>query len=836
MSEIFFIIASSKYNAKKLYAMSRKITLLLTAILLVVSKISFCQIDNPYADFDPKTLKENAKYARSFAPNTYDERILYSCMADVVNAARAQYAFLPVFKSDERMDSTAMFQASYQAQKDEKTLDNFAPYKTTYFRLRKYGLAGNGNELVTKVKAYLGEAEYSYYDLCLAAVQSILKSPKTAEVLLDKQYSYLGIGFNTDAMMKSMYISFVFGNDRTFNNYKPSYGERDLPYTKGLAGFKSYDDKVCKKCSTDPALEVLSELISVNKNNEVYLNTDDYKNLKKLIGKEGDAIALDFVQHSQYECDDFTVDYDLSHRGTVTKPITFEKIMELNENSNLKSGKLTAKLCDVPETVNNDFDINILVLKEGNRICRTVITKAVETKKAENVEKVNFIKDLASIKAKGEWTAAPEDGEFSVTFPYDLKKTDYTTDAFESQLGTSDVPEHKINSIEIIAHNSPNYYKDAAYQKIQEKRVDFLKKSILAKYPGTEVTVSYDYCWESFKKNIVNDGEYYDLSFLTLEACAKQLKAESWTVKYLDSAYLAPCRYYEIKYHVTYKVDSKAQEQTFAVWKFNKALSEKNRPLAMSIENYIIDQVESGQYTSTPLNNMVIPNHKDNQALLNNRLYMKYYLAPKLTEAISDEMTEIFNLNPTNVKLLYNTTVCDVFQRKITSTADIAKTQANIDKLYSIPGIPKDRVNAINMEYQMMIIDYLSTVPANMETTALMTSTFAKIKEIRNPVMDSWQNAYKLAARFASQRDYMYALSLMDPFLDDATISEDFLFSYISMAAHREQTYLGPLFGKAVKLAAEKNAVRLCGLFDELPVCVFENEEAKAIVCKACNR
>ena len=102
--------------------------------------------------------------------------------------------------------------------------------------------------------------------------------------------------------------------------------------------------------------------------------------------------------------------------------------------------------------------------------------------------------------------------------------------------------------------------------------------------------------------------------------------------------------------------------------------------------------------------------------------------------------------------------------------------------------------------------------------------------------MDSWQNAYKLAARFASQRDYMYALSLMDPFLDDATISEDFLFSYISMAAHREQTYLGPLFGKAVKLAAEKNAVRLCGLFDELPVCVFENEEVKAIVCKACNR
>ena len=102
--------------------------------------------------------------------------------------------------------------------------------------------------------------------------------------------------------------------------------------------------------------------------------------------------------------------------------------------------------------------------------------------------------------------------------------------------------------------------------------------------------------------------------------------------------------------------------------------------------------------------------------------------------------------------------------------------------------------------------------------------------------MDSWQNAYKLASRFAMQRDYMYALSLMEPFLDDATVSDDFIFSYISMAAHREQTYLSPFFTKAVKVAADKNPTRLCGLFDKLPVVVLENEEAKTIMCRACNR
>ena len=816
--------------------MNKNIFFALTFILLIFSNVALSQVENPYADFNPEQLKKNAKYAQNFAPNTYNEQTLYNCMADVINAARAQYRFLPAFKSDIRLDSTAQFQADYQASKDEKSLDNVAPYKTTYFRLRKYGLAGNGDELVTKVKAYLGETEYSYYDLCLAAVQSLLKNVKTAEVLLDKQYSHLGIGFATDPMMKSLYLSYILTNDRAFNDYKPGYGVRDLPYTKGQAGFKNYDDKICKKCATEPALESLSEMVSVNKNGEVYLNCDDYKGLKKLIGKEGDAIALDFVQHSQYQCDDFTVDYDHAHRGTVTKPFTFEKIMELNENSNLKSGKLSAKLCDVPETVTDDYDVHILVLKEGTRVCRTVIPKAVETKNASYDEKVNFIKDLTSVKAKGEWVATAEEGDFSVSFPYELKKTDYTVAAFEDQLKDADVPEYKINSIEIIAHNSPNYYKDAVYQKIQDKRIDVLKKSILAKYPGSQITTSYDYCWESFKKNIVNDESYYDLSFLTLEECAKQLKSESWTVKYLDSGYLAPCRYIEIKYHINYVVDTKAQEENFAVWKFNKALKEKNRPLAMAIENYIIDQVEGGHYTATPLKDMVIPKNKENQALLNNRLYMQYYLAPKLNEAMANEMNTIFNLNPANVQLLYNTVVCDVFQKSIASLADITKTQANIDKLYAIPGIPRDRVNAINMEYQLKIIDYLSSIPANTETTALMAATFAKIKEIRNPKMDSWQNAYKLASRFVKQYDYSYALTLMDPFLDDATISEDFLFSYISIAAHREQTYLGPLFAKAVKMGAEKNPTRLCGLFDKLPVAVFENEEVKAVVCKACNR
>ena len=196
--------------------MNIKSTLSTFSILLFFNVLLFAQTENQYSGFNPASLKENAKYARNFAPNNYDEKILYQCFTEMLDMARAEYRYLPKLKHDERMDSTAQYQADFQASKDEKTLDNNAPYKTTYYRLRKYGLAGNGDELIAKAKAYLGETEFSYYDLCLTLIQSILKNVKTADVMLDEKYTYMGFGYNTDPAMKSMYISLVLGNDRTY--------------------------------------------------------------------------------------------------------------------------------------------------------------------------------------------------------------------------------------------------------------------------------------------------------------------------------------------------------------------------------------------------------------------------------------------------------------------------------------------------------------------------------------------------------------------------------------------------------------------------------------------
>ena len=129
-----------------------------------------------------------------------------------------------------------------------------------------------------------------------------------------------------------------------------------------------------------------------------------------------------------------------------------------------------------------------------------------------------------------------------------------------------------------------------------------------------------------------------------MEEGAKQLKSDSYALKVLDSGYLAPCRFYEIKYYVTYPIETKDKEQKFVTWKFNNAMANKNKGLAMAIENYMIDQMEKGNYSADLLADMNIPMKKDFQTLQNNRLYMQYYDETKMTPSIAKQMTTVYNL------------------------------------------------------------------------------------------------------------------------------------------------------------------------------------------------
>ena len=433
--------------------------------------------------------------------------------------------------------------------------------------------------------------------------------------------------------------------------------------------------------------------------------------------------------------------------------------------------------------------------------------------------------------------AHPEEGTHEVKFPYALTKLTYTKADLDSSIQAIDAPAYTIKSIDIIAQNSLNYSTDQTQINNQKKRAASVQKVLAQMYPGVTTTITYDDGWEDFKRDVNNNPEHYDLTLYSKADAIKNLKANNNAIaKELEEEYLSKHRYIKLVFHVIYKAGNNAEAENFTAWKFNQALKAKNYSLATAIENFMIKKVEAGEYSIGAVNQLEIPADKKFQQLHNNKLYMQYYLSSELNDKIVSNMNKTLAYDPANAVVLYNVAVGKVFHTPISSLAEITKTQAEIDKLYSFPTLSKEDINNLNLEYQFKIIEYINANPPTSEGSVLYSSTFEKIKSITNKKLESWQNAYKLASYFVKNYDYMYAMSIMEPFLDDATISNDFLFSYVSIAAHREETYLSSFFTKAVKMAAERDGARLCGLFDKLPICVFDNAEVKKTVCKLCGR
>lgn len=819
--------------------MIKKITFFAAIFCLIFSNLAFAQTENPYQDFNPEFLKSNKDYVRNFAPNNFSEKILYACMQDIVNAARSQYAFLPAMKTDVRLDSTALYQAVYQADKEEKTIEGIAPYRTTEQRLKKYGLGTHGKELASKAKATLGDKDYCYYDVCLELIRPILKNAKTAAVLLDRQYTYLGFGYEFDQYMKSIYASYILANDRTFNYGKPKQLSKDLPYTRTKLGLADYDEQLCKKCMTDKGLELLSECISV-KDGVVYFSYDDNKVIKRLIGKEGDAIVLDFVQHSQYDCEGTdNVDQDRPNHGYMTKNITFEDILNENQATGKKTTKLLSPIAEIPAEIPDDaeIDINIIIIKDGKYVCRNILKKQVECKNATYTEPMYFTKDVTTIKPKGEWVPVAESNTLTLVVPFEDKKYDLTFADVEPYLTALNEPAFSVEKVEITVSNSLNYSGDATMQKNQEKRGKSLTNAFKQQYAGQnfEVSVKYDDGWEAFKKDIVKHPEYGDLALGTKSQAVSKLKANGSAVaKAIDNDILKKERCAIITMHIQYKVDGE-NEQEFAVAKFNRALAAKNYGLAMAIQQYMMQEVEAKRYNSMAAAHLEIPNGKAYQPFLMNRLYMLSVADGGVDVRTATDMIDVAKLDNTNQAAQFNDAVAKVVSATpFADLNDISIRQANIDRLYTLQQLPQEQVNNLNMELQFQIIDYLKTIPATTESATLLDNTYAKIKAIRNPVMSSWKNAYKLASIFVKNGDYVYAVSLMEPFINDKTISEDFLFSFISLSAVREELYMSGNMSAAVKLAADRAPARLCGLFDKLPIVIFDNQDVKKVVCKTC--
>jgi hypothetical protein len=357
-----------------------KISSLLLFILLFCNNLGFSQSGNLYLDKITENSDKYKTFQKNFNLLKCEPAVLKSCFIEMVDDLRLQLFGCKAFVNLPMLDSVAKMQADYQAEKDKLTDINEPPFQYTAQRLKQYGFTVQGAEIVAKAKAHQGDHDYSYYDVCIELMKILLKTSSSTPAILSPQYTICGFAFAIDKNYRSVYISFVLGNDMSNQVFNSAISkQRDLPISKGNAGLSFYDEAICKKCAEDHALEQIYDMLYWNEDGDVFLQSDDAKLVKRLLTKAGNAIVLDFIQKEQYNCRVPQVDHNKPFRGIVAKPVAMEKILAAND-STPKSNLFHAKIGAIPPQIENTkpIDINILLLNGKKTVCRTLIRKNVQ--------------------------------------------------------------------------------------------------------------------------------------------------------------------------------------------------------------------------------------------------------------------------------------------------------------------------------------------------------------------------------------------------------------------------------------------------------------------------
>jgi uncharacterized protein YkwD/outer membrane protein OmpA-like peptidoglycan-associated protein len=781
-----------------------------------------------YEDFSTESLKSHKQYTWNFNPIDYDPSIIDACVIDVINLARNQYNLADSLVSNEALENAAKLQSEFMAKKEERTHTNVVKALQTP-ELRSVNSGGSKRvvELVTRAKATQGIEEYSYLDISTEIVSSLLKNKKTVNTLLDKRYTFIGVGCHVDFYNKYCYVSIVLGNDLSFNKADISY--KKTVYTRKSYGLKPYDEKICRKCLVRN-VELFQSYLEV-KGTDVYFVHPNLKALKRIISKKKDGLAIDFVQHSQLPCNGANnFNYNYYNRGAMPKYMTFKKMIKKNELTGKKEKGIRVYLGTAPNTVEAPFDVNVIIVKDKT-VCRTVVKTNVIKPNISYEVKTSLIPDLNAIQTTINYIPEPEKTVLEFKVPFERNKYVYEAADIKPFIDALKESRFIVDSIFITAYTSIEG-SDKSNLELQKKRSESIISAMeqLQNVINIPYVINLDDGWNLFLQDI-GATQYKNLANKSKEDVRTTLN-QGKTKKELEPM-LAQHRYAYIRINVTYDV-SEQYEQEFITNKFNRTLAAGNLPLAFAIQKYMMKKVEEGAYKKSFIEALEIPNTVQMLPFLTNKYYMLSFFETGLSSDDMEKVIALSKMDNKNTICEFNALACSIDDVDITTTSQISTWQSKIDRIYNTPigKIHPKKVNAVNIALQYKILDYINASETPDEK--LMESTYEKIKAIALPTITDWQQAYDVASTFIGYGDFEFARKTMDPYINNPDISEDFIFTYMNLYSLDEYNYMSKKFEIACALAAKKNKTRFCNEIKTYSYLIRENLQVKNTICGEC--
>ena len=208
-----------------------------------------------------------------------------------------------------------------------------------------------------------------------------------------------------------------------------------------------------------------------------------------------------------------------------------------------------------------------------------------------------------------------------------------------------------------------------------------------------------------------------------------------------------------------------------------------------------------------------------------NQIYYEYLINNKV---VSDydfhEIQKLQQLDAANPTINYNLMFCKIQLDSTTPDANAQKDMQNkIDELYKTD-IPKKYVDGLNIQWQFKIMDALDTVSGAEEQRQACIN---RIKSFYNFKEGNKQNALKLAYAFARAKDYAFAATMLEPYLNGADAKV--LYAYIAIASHVPEKFFSHKFSYALDEIKKVDPAKYCQLFGDpyLSFQILDNPDIK---------
>ncbi len=696
--------------------------------------------------------------------------------------------------------------------------------------LVKAGGTKKGEEVAMNAPISKGRDNYKTEQVAKIIWTRWENNKKDKVILLSPQYMMIGIKCVPDEGNKKAYAVAVFGGYDSFNEGAKKKKELAVPFNTKSKKLLMPDVKSCKNCDKWKNFDLLQKGLTVE-NGKIYLEYANLKDLKRLLKKTKDGLAVDIVQRSQYEKTDYNIiDNNLQNKGVMQKIVFKDKVFSKNlivpdkkAKKKVKINKLKLEMGKFNPKITGPYELNLIVVQDGH-VCRTVTRSYLENGDQESSTPIGLIPAPESIGLKPPFEPRSESSILNFTIPFEKNKSEFKAEDIQPFIKAMNEPDFVIDGLYIYAYSSIEGNADAN-AKLQRKRAESVTK-VLQSMQNNKINPNIETkdSWNLFELEM-EDGKYADVVKLGKEKAIQKINTDGALLKELEPV-LSKQRFAQIVMDVTYDITGD-KEQKFSVVSFNRAVKANKMAQAYKIMEYTFGKKLEKKYTEDVLDSMKVPNDAAFINLLNNKVYFNFLGNSSIVD--EDDYTELKRLeklDPTNDIVRYNRLYSSIVLDSTLGTKEQQqKTQQEIDALYKTK-IAKKLVDGINIEWQFKIMESLDTME---NAEPLIEACITKIKSFYNFKEATWQNALKLAYAFTRGKDYKFSSNVLEPFLKVDNVNENLLFSYISIASHLPEKFFSRTFSDALHKAKERNPERYCQLFGEprMSFQVLENPNAK---------